>query len=724
MAIVQRGSVLEAADQAADDNFGRSCALSADGTVLAVGAYSWETTGTNRGGVYLYDRDGSGWTQRGSVLEASDAADSDNYGTSVALSADGTVLAVGAYVWEGATGANRGGVYIYDRNGSGWTQRGSVLEAADAADIDRFGSSVALSADGTVLAVGAYLWEGAAGADRGGVYIYDINGSGWTQRGSVLQASDAADSDWFGISVALSADGTVLAVGAFGWETAGTNRGGVYLYDSNGSGWTQRGSVLGASDAADNDNFGISVALSADGTVLAVGAYVWEGAAGTDRGGVYLYDQNGSGWTQRGSVLEASDAANNDGYGVCLSLDDACGLAVGAFQWEDTATLNTGGVYIYNISGAVLTGSSSGIGAATGDLTTGIQLAGAAAGVATAAGTLVDLAGAATGVATATGDLTIEKPLEGAAAGQATAAGSLDTQINLAGAAAGVATADGTLGDSTIALAGAASGVATATGDLTIEKPLEGAAAGQATAAGSLDTQINLAGAAAAVATTTGTLDTQINLAGAATGEATATGEINFYRPLFGDAAAVAAAAGTLTSPAPPAKTFILGGVSVPFESHLDLNQDYQEQQASRITRHCDGSARKQTAWSGKTVIRTSGNGWYPPGFDLLDYDTSMEMSCIALRAITSASNTITIPASRRTDQGFEPFASATVNGGKRDATITGIVGNVVTVAAVSGAAFYTVYYYPKLTVFASLPVIRHDAINDQYSWQMEAREV
>jgi hypothetical protein len=340
-------------------------------------------------------------------------------------------------------------------------------------------------------------------------------------------------------------------------------------------------------------------------------------------------------------------------------------------------------------------------------------------------------------------ELATAAALAGAAAGVATAAGAIDTQINLAGSADAVATAAGTLGDSTIALNGAAAGVATAAGDLTIEKPLTGAAggvasatgglstgivldgdaAGQSTAAGDLSTGITLAGDAAGVASATGALDTQINLAGDATGEATATGEYQSYRPLFGDAAAVATVAGTLTSPSPPAKTFILGGVSVPFESHLDLNQDYQEQKASRITRHCDGSARKQTAWSGKTVIRTTGSGWYPPGFDLLDYDASMEMSCISLKAVTSASNTITIPAARRIDQGFEPFASATVSGGKRDATITGIVGNVVTVATVTGAAFYTVYYYPKLTVFASPPVIQHDAINDRYSWQMDAQE-
>ena len=51
----------------------------------------------------------------------------------------------------------------------------------------------------------------------------------------------------------------------------------------------QRGSVLTASDAEAGDNFGISVALSSDGSVLAVGALWWDGPTYTDQGGVYSY---------------------------------------------------------------------------------------------------------------------------------------------------------------------------------------------------------------------------------------------------------------------------------------------------------------------------------------------------------------------------------------------------------------------------------------------------
>jgi len=109
-----------------------------------------------------------------------------------------------------------------------------------------------------------------------------------TQIGSVLVASDAAADDYFGIGCALSSDGSVLAVGAYQWEGSNSNQGGVYIYDWNGSAWTMRGSVLTASDAAADDNFGASCALSSDGSVLTVGAQQWEGSNST-QGGVYTY---------------------------------------------------------------------------------------------------------------------------------------------------------------------------------------------------------------------------------------------------------------------------------------------------------------------------------------------------------------------------------------------------------------------------------------------------
>ena len=72
--------------------------------------------------------------------------------------------------------------------------------------------------------------------------------------------------------------------------------------------WAERTTALTPSDAGTNDYFGISCALSADGTTLAVGSSSWDGAAGVDQGAVYVFDWNGSSWTERTTALTPSDA--------------------------------------------------------------------------------------------------------------------------------------------------------------------------------------------------------------------------------------------------------------------------------------------------------------------------------------------------------------------------------------------------------------------------------
>ena len=342
MAFVEETS-LTASDAAVSDNFGTAAALSAGGTILAIGAQSWESAGTDRGVAYIFDWSGAAWVERAAVVTPSTAADLDYFGVAAALSDDGAILAVGAY-----SGPNdRGSVFIFDWGGASWTER-SIVTPSDAADNDRFGSGAALSSDGTILAVGAYTWE-SAGTDRGCVYIFDWNGSAWVERAAVVTPADAADGDRFGGATALSDDGTILAVGAHLWESAGTDRGTVYIFDWNGSAWVERGNIIPA-DAADSDNFGSSVALNSDGTVLAAGAQGWE-SAGTDRGCVYIFDWNGSAWVER-EIVNPADAGDGDKFGVACAFSSTTEqLAVGAHNW-DGAFSNQGTVYLFSTDAA------------------------------------------------------------------------------------------------------------------------------------------------------------------------------------------------------------------------------------------------------------------------------------------------------------------------------------------------------------------------------------
>jgi hypothetical protein len=339
------------------DYFGRSVALSEDGLLLAVGAYGEDSNGTSEtdnstqysGAVYLFSNSGGSWAQT-DYIKASTPAQGSVFGYSVALSSAGTTLAVGAYNPTGG-----GAVYLFSNSGS-WTED-KIVTASNADTGDYFGYAIALSADGSTLAVGAYLEDDVAkgitsgtyttvnngATDSGAVYLF-TSGSGWMQQ-AYIKASNAAAGDYFGRSVSLSQDGSVLAVGAN--MQGGTGAGAVYLF-SNSSGW-QQDTWFRATNTGIGDQFGISISLSGDGSVLAVGAHVESSNAigingdGTDdsavvSGAAYLFSNSSGSWAQR-AYIKAPNTDAVDYFGIAIALaSDGSMLAVGAEQEKSNAT--------------------------------------------------------------------------------------------------------------------------------------------------------------------------------------------------------------------------------------------------------------------------------------------------------------------------------------------------------------------------------------------------
>ena len=201
--------------EAAGDYFGYSVALSSDGTILAVGASLNDGNGSNAGHVRVYNYSGGAWTQLGGDIDSEAAG--DNFGYSVALSSDGSRLAVGAAGNDNNFNINVGHVRVFDwdENQSTWTQVGTDIDGE--ASGDRFGWSVALSSDGSRLAVGG-LYNDANGSNAGHVRVFDLVEGAWTQVGTDIDGEAAGDD--FGGSVALSSDGIRLAVGGAGVTTA------------------------------------------------------------------------------------------------------------------------------------------------------------------------------------------------------------------------------------------------------------------------------------------------------------------------------------------------------------------------------------------------------------------------------------------------------------------------------------------------------------------------
>ena len=277
----------------ATDYFGVSVATSADGKTIIVGAYNDEigaTTGT--GVVYVYDRVGGSFNQVG-ILTGSLATNFlDNFGYSVATSADGKTIIVGAYNDEIGATTSTGVVYVYDRVGDSFNQVG-ILTGSLAVDAsDNFGVSVATSADGKTIVVGSYLDEIGATTNTGVVYVYDRVGDSFNQVG-ILTGSLAVDAnDIFGYSVATSADGKTIVVGARSDEIgANTSTGVVYVFNRQGNSFNQVGILTGSLAVDAFYSFGISVATSADGKTIIVGAWMDEIGANTSSGVAYVFDQ-------------------------------------------------------------------------------------------------------------------------------------------------------------------------------------------------------------------------------------------------------------------------------------------------------------------------------------------------------------------------------------------------------------------------------------------------
>src|SRR5262245_60340160 len=322
-------------------NVGISVALSGDTAVIGA-AYDDHAGGIGAGSAYVFVRDGTGWTQEAKLV-ASDAAAYDNFGYSVSLSGDTAV--VGALGDDHAGGFAAGSAYVFVRSGTVWTQQAKLV-ASDYAAEDQFGSGVSISGDTAVI--GAQRDDHAGEQTAGSAYVFVRSGTVWTQQAKLV-ASDPAVGDQFGSGVSISGDTAVI--GAQLDDQAGElDAGSAYVFVRSGTSWTQQAKLV-ASDAAAADRLGISVAVAGD--TAAVGARADDHVGGVDAGSAYVFVRTGTVWTQQAKLV-ASDAAANDwfGFSIALSGDSA---VIGAVYDDHTGGTNAGSAYLFVRSRTVWT---------------------------------------------------------------------------------------------------------------------------------------------------------------------------------------------------------------------------------------------------------------------------------------------------------------------------------------------------------------------------------
>lgn len=211
------------------------------------------------------------------------------------------------------------------------------LQSSVGTDV-KFGSSVAISGDYSV--VGAPD-DSTYGTDAGAVHLYRKTGIIWNLT-SVAFATDPEANDNFGVSVGI--DGDYVIVGANGEDTGGSASGAAYIFHRTGVDTWDSGVKIVASDAAANDNFGISVSIAGDYAV--VGAFQESTGIYSYSGAVYVFHRTGTNTWDSGVKLVSSSPEDNAFFGVDVDISGDY-IVVGA----SGESIFEGSAYVFHRTG-------------------------------------------------------------------------------------------------------------------------------------------------------------------------------------------------------------------------------------------------------------------------------------------------------------------------------------------------------------------------------------
>lgn len=318
-------------------NFGRSVSLSGDRALI--GADGDDVNGDYSGSAYVFEFNGSSWVETAKLMPADGSGD-DFFGNTVSLVGDRALIS--AY-GDSENGYRSGSVYIFEFDGSTWSETNKLLPA-DGEAYDLFGRS--LSQDGNRILIGA-PGEDENGVASGAAYIFELSGMSWIEVAKLLPA-EGQEGDFFGGSVSLSSSHALI--GAMDESVNGSGYGAAYIFEFNGVNWDQIAKLQGG-DTVRNDYFGHSVSLSGD--------YALVGASrdddnGYSSGSAYLFKFNGNSWNATAKLVPADNAAN-DVFGVALSFSDNR-ILIGAPGDDDMAP-SAGAVYVFDFNGSAWTES-------------------------------------------------------------------------------------------------------------------------------------------------------------------------------------------------------------------------------------------------------------------------------------------------------------------------------------------------------------------------------
>ena len=293
-----------------NDLFGSSVALSEDGSRLVVGSITNAESFPGSGQVQVFENVDGTWVQMGQDINGTglDA----RLGRGVAISDDGSIIALGA---DGFS-STRGKVRVFEFSNGSWIQIGQDLIGSESGSL--FGNEVGLSSDGSILVVGAPGF-----GDSGSASVFENQGGTWVQLGDDIEGD--VDNGLFGNGLGISSDGLRVAIGGDGFQGFGRLR----AFDFVAGNWVQVGQTIVGEDVT--DRLGSNVDMSDDGSIIAVSA-IGNDFMGPSAGAVRVFKDTGGTWTQIGSDISGNLL---DQFGASVGLSgDGNVLVVGSFNAE------------------------------------------------------------------------------------------------------------------------------------------------------------------------------------------------------------------------------------------------------------------------------------------------------------------------------------------------------------------------------------------------------
>ena len=337
---IQAGQDIDGESAGDESGYVEGVSLSSDGSKVAISSIRNATNGSSSGHVRVFSNESGAWTQIGQNINGEAAYDQS--GNSISLSDDGSTVAIGAWKNDG-NGTDSGHVRVYQNQTSVWTQVGQDIDGESSGDAS--GYSVSLSSNGNIVAIGAVSNYGTSTSGAyGHVRVYENQSGVWTQVGQDIDGEALYDS--FGYCVSLSSNGTIVAISSPKNDGGGNLAGHVRVFENQAGVWTQIGDDI---DGESGSQAGTSISLNDAGNVVSIGAPFYHDGTVYNVGQVRIYQNLNGVWTKVGNDILGEASQDNSGISVSLS-GDGTKVAIGA-HGNDGGGDSSGHVRVYDLSG-------------------------------------------------------------------------------------------------------------------------------------------------------------------------------------------------------------------------------------------------------------------------------------------------------------------------------------------------------------------------------------